>query len=943
MSNAKEICEGVQRSLLDSPVTDAHLSDITSHITNWQELAPYLDLSEAEEKDIVDSYPNRPKLQRREALRKWKESNGSKATYRRLICILCSQGRVGTAEALKKILVSRIGKKNDEQAVLIDSFHHYLCDCYSDIPHPSSLQWPLLTSYAGYVDLDLYDAPISLTSLMNAPTSIHSLKPLPLKSVFNAGNQKAPRKVVLVEGLAGSGKTTLCWYTCKEWAADKLFTDIRLLIHVSCCDAEVRSATKLADLIPHPDRDRRDAVAGAIAQARGKGVCFLLDGCDEAPQLFIRGSFLSRFIQGTGKRSMLPSASILLTSRPSLEIFFYLTGCITGKVIVKGFRSLNKFIEATVQETSKRVKLLEALEMKPELISLCYLPLHAVILVFLFDVLQEDLPSTRTGLFDPLVRNFLLRHMKSRTPHQISCINDLSKDLPSDTYQSLRKIAQLAYQCIVDRDSLVSQTVLESKGINPTSHDTFGFLNVYHRFTASGATNLYAFPHLSLQEFLAAFHITQLKESDQIATFKQVYKQNPLSSVLSFYAGLTKLKVPKRIVGLLFEVMRDQFNLNAVVEKLQSADTYNPMDDKRRCLLGLMNCIYESQKEELIQQNISFSPEVVPDIVNVMPASVIGHCINSQNLRVEIPFLYMDLYPTDCLSISYFVRRACEIIDENSHIFLDLSGSLLKVREIKALSQELCRPIRTRNLSVKLSYVWLSNESLHLIGTVLRSESGLSTLTVSGFMIEDIKLAMKYIIEGLVRPNSLTYLGINDIDLESRHASPIVHHLVLLLCSSRSLTSLNLCGSKKLFANPRAMSLFCEGLKYSKLTRLFLDGCNIDDHLLQLLAPALTDSEGCVIQILDIWWNTYTPAGLTQFLRTLANKAYNCTLLILETDDVTDEHRFWVQVFNAVRKRVHPSFDYELHIEYKGDQWEKDSDSMRYLRANPELNSRNLH
>ena len=44
MSTAKEICEGVLRSLLDSSVGDIHLSDIASHITEWRELAPYLDL-----------------------------------------------------------------------------------------------------------------------------------------------------------------------------------------------------------------------------------------------------------------------------------------------------------------------------------------------------------------------------------------------------------------------------------------------------------------------------------------------------------------------------------------------------------------------------------------------------------------------------------------------------------------------------------------------------------------------------------------------------------------------------------------------------------------------------------------------------------------------------------------------------------------------------------
>ena len=41
MSTVQEICQGAQRSLLDSRVSNIHLSDITSHITEWQELAPW--------------------------------------------------------------------------------------------------------------------------------------------------------------------------------------------------------------------------------------------------------------------------------------------------------------------------------------------------------------------------------------------------------------------------------------------------------------------------------------------------------------------------------------------------------------------------------------------------------------------------------------------------------------------------------------------------------------------------------------------------------------------------------------------------------------------------------------------------------------------------------------------------------------------------------------
>ena len=64
----KEICADVPRSLLDSPVSDIHICDIASQITDWQEIAPYLDISEIIEKDIIDAYPERPKVQRQEAL-----------------------------------------------------------------------------------------------------------------------------------------------------------------------------------------------------------------------------------------------------------------------------------------------------------------------------------------------------------------------------------------------------------------------------------------------------------------------------------------------------------------------------------------------------------------------------------------------------------------------------------------------------------------------------------------------------------------------------------------------------------------------------------------------------------------------------------------------------------------------------------------------------------
>jgi hypothetical protein len=133
---------------------------------------------------------------------------------------------------------------------------------------------------------------------------------------------------------------------------------------------------ELADLIPHPNTEMRQAVAKAIAEEGGRGTCFILDSCDEAPWLS-RGSFLFRFIAGMGGKSFLNSTRIVLTSRPGIPLDVLKCAQITSKVVVKGFKSLKEFIDTTLSTNSaKRDQLLEALEIKPELKSLCHLPTH---------------------------------------------------------------------------------------------------------------------------------------------------------------------------------------------------------------------------------------------------------------------------------------------------------------------------------------------------------------------------------------------------------------------------------------------------------------------------------------------------------------------------------------------------------------------------------------
>ena len=540
MTTAKEICEGVPKSCLDRAVSDIHIAQLAQGMTEWQELAPYFDLSPADEEDIVDRYRGRLPLQKREALRKWKEMNDSKATYRKLIVIFCSQGRTDLAERVKHLLTSEdqstrsatVTPKGD----VIDVFHDYLHDCYSDLPHPSCLQWPN-SSNECYVELELLDVPVKGTSAMSLKQQPEKYRHLSLGSLLTAGNSKAKRKVILVEGVAGAGKTTLSWHACKEWAAGKLFGDINLLIHISLDEPDIHSATKLADLIPHSSEEIRTNVAKAITEKRGKGVCFLLEGCDEAPPSLWQ-SFLYRFIAGTGGRSMVPYAHIILTSRPGIPI--QLIKSLTGKVVIQGFESLDCFISRCLLD--HKDQLIEAIRMKPELYSLCHLPLNAVILVYLYDILRDNLPTTRTGLFDPLVRNFIIRQMQTRVGIEPTSIDNFPEDLPDNIQDVLRKVSELAYRSLLQGKKTVDQQMLTEFGL-ASIDNTLGFLSVHQKLTMHGPTKYFSFIHLSLQEFLAAFHISQMNDRQQPSAVKLVYDQNPLSPVLTFYAGLTGLRV----------------------------------------------------------------------------------------------------------------------------------------------------------------------------------------------------------------------------------------------------------------------------------------------------------------------------------------------------------------------------------------------------------------
>ena len=105
--------------------------------------------------------------------------------------------------------------------------------------------------------------------------------PIELENIFL--NIEEIRKVILIDGAPGSGKSTLTIHICQKWSRGELFEEFTVVILVQLRDPLVQSAKSIADLLPCPSQEMAQQVTTAITATNGRGILWVLDGWDELP------------------------------------------------------------------------------------------------------------------------------------------------------------------------------------------------------------------------------------------------------------------------------------------------------------------------------------------------------------------------------------------------------------------------------------------------------------------------------------------------------------------------------------------------------------------------------------------------------------------------------------------------------------------------------------
>ena len=351
---------------------------------------------------------------------------------------------------------------------------------------------------------------------------------------------KGRQRCILVEGAPGVGKSTFAWKLCEKWGKGKILQQYRVMLLLRLREKRVREIKTDRDVFR---RCEPIAVEG-ICRNGGEGVFLLLDGWDELPEeLREEDSFFLDLIQG----QVLPDATVLVTSRPHASeiIVTECKDCVFQHIQVAGFteENIQAFISSSVGDDSKLLEGLQTyVSSYPHIESMMYNPLNAAIVVEVYrNSYKEEstIPKTMTELYSSLIRSLLLRYLKEHPVHgrrKWSRRFRQFSDLPSDVYQQFCEVCRIAYEGITNRQQVIFTDLA----------DDFNSLDlmqcVPELYVDEGAVLSYNFLHLTIQEFLAAYHVSLQSAQEKIEFFRNHQEAQSNQMVLKFFAGLTNLE-----------------------------------------------------------------------------------------------------------------------------------------------------------------------------------------------------------------------------------------------------------------------------------------------------------------------------------------------------------------------------------------------------------------
>ena len=495
----------------------------------------------------------------------------------------------------------------------------------------------------------------------------HQKVPLKYEDIFNfPPDGDGSRRGVLVEGVPGSGKTTLVKRMCRDWANGSFAQDSKAVIQVVLRSLPKRDDLAIEDMVLTSVGDKEEAadIAQYVHDCQGDGVVFILDGFDELPEEMRQSSIVQDILEG----HLAPKASFLITSRPISAQSLY--PLVDRRIEVTGFgeKEVEKYMTDYFATSNAAVgeELISTLRSRPTIRNLCFVPLLLRMVCFMASF-GKALPRTMHELFEGLVILTVNRNLeKANRKERANSLEDVKRLCPS-----FMKLAQLALEGL-KHDTLVFSGVPFE--VDEALSGLMNCIEAQNRF--GGTTRTWHFLHLTLQEFFAAYALSVAPEAEQISFWnecllfqysvrgKYILSSDRFQTMFLLYCGITGLGTTTGVQAMLIKAVDAMFEPEIVVGS---------------AFYALCQAVSESGNRELACRNMAAcgSNINIHGLLSILPVGL-PWCIEAYGQQTEELHLSIHSGHTP-EAVDVFISQMKDLVTLTG---LDLSLSLLDKQDL---------------------------------------------------------------------------------------------------------------------------------------------------------------------------------------------------------------------------------------------------------------------
>ena len=552
-------------------------------------------------------------------------------------------------------------------------------------------------------------------------------------------------KNILIVGRPGIGKTLCCTKILRDWASNKVFHKtpddkihfdaaffVKFRLFNAATDLSLRELLTRSTYSP---RNKLDEEVWNYILENPQKVLLIFDGIDEFKDNSKIGTEnrkpqfensvdekmpLSAIYAKLTTGKLLKGAAVLTTTRPTA------LSCIESipfdKIFeILGFSSeqveeyVTKFAEED-KEAGDTVK--RHITSNINILSLCYIPASCFIICSsLFKMVKFytprglNLPTSLTGIYKRAVKIFYLRHNEEFRDKHFTRKDFESDELPREEEKKLEKLEKLAFEGIKEGRLIFGAN--EVRGMEDSA--------LFHRlpdrevdsFSSEGQ---FCFIHLTMQEFFAAKHLTNMSETE-LKTFVQMnIKEGKWQLVFQFVAGLMENKktLPSEIITDLLPVKTEEkesadYNEQWTENEEKRKVTCWPTYDERELAVTLIKCLNENSRmnleaqRKLQQMNFNCVNFIRCDLTAVDCSSLVN-VINVQQIS-HLDLSENNIGPLGCFELCKLLK--CR---ESQLSWLNLTGNQLTDEAAKYLAEAI------NNNNCQLHTLNLTNNNISDIG-----------------------------------------------------------------------------------------------------------------------------------------------------------------------------------------------------------------------------------